>query len=135
MRSMRKILFVDDEPDVLAAFSRNLRKRFLFDTATSGSDALRLIRLHGPYAVIVSDIMMPGMRGEEMLEQLTKFAPNTVRVVLTSSFDKQTVLDAINRGRVFRFLNKPCPSEDLVKTLEECLEKYEKHLAETEQSA
>jgi len=67
MKPELKILLVDDEPNVLAAFQRNLRQRFALDTAQSGAEALRKIEQHGPYAVIVADMQMPEMNGLELL--------------------------------------------------------------------
>ena len=58
-----RILFVDDDPNVLAAFQRTFRKQFLFDTATSGVEALAMMKECGPYAVIVADMgVLLGLR-------------------------------------------------------------------------
>ena len=58
-----KILFVDDEPNVLQSIQRQLRKRFELTTAEGGEEALRILKEQGPFAVIVSDMRMPGMNG------------------------------------------------------------------------
>jgi response regulator RpfG family c-di-GMP phosphodiesterase len=120
-----KILFVDDDPNVLAGLQRTLRKQFAFDTALSGAEALELIQACGPYAVIVADMRMPGMEGVELLERVRTVAPHTVRLMLTGNADQQTAVDAVNRGQVFRFLNKPCGPETLVPALESGLRQYE----------
>ncbi len=120
-----KILFVDDDPNVLAGFQRTLRKQFAFDTALSGAEALELLRKSGPYAVVVADMRMPGMEGIELLEHVRDEAPDTVRLMLTGNADQQTAVDAVNRGQVFRFLNKPCGPETLVPALETSLQHYE----------
>jgi response regulator RpfG family c-di-GMP phosphodiesterase len=127
-----KILFVDDDPNLLAAFQRNLRNRFLFDTAVGGQEALERIRTHGPYAVLVVDMRMPFMDGVEFLERAKAVAPDAVRIMLTGNADQQTAVEAVNRGQVFRFLNKPCPSETLVPTLETALKHFEMQLMERE---
>ena len=121
----KKILFVDDDPNLLAAFQRNLRKQFTIDTALGGSEALDQIRLHGPYALIVADMRMPGMDGVEFLEEARALAPDSVRMMLTGNADQQTAADALNRGQIFRFLNKPCPPETLVPALDYGLKQYE----------
>lgn len=120
-----RILFVDDEPNLLAALSRSLRKRFEFDTAPGGAEALQLIARNGPYAVVVADQTMPGMSGVELLEAVREATPDTVRVMLTGNADQKSAVDAVNRGAVFRFLNKPCPPEVLVPALDTALKQYE----------
>lgn len=120
-----KILFVDDDPNILAGFQRTLRKQFAFDTALSGVEALELLQKSGPYAVVVADMRMPGMEGIELLERVRIAAPDTVRLMLTGNADQQTAVEAVNRGQVFRFLNKPCGPETLVPALESSLQQYE----------
>jgi len=120
-----RILFVDDDANVLAAFQRNLRKQFSFDTALSGAEALAMIKECGPYAVIVADMQMPGMNGIELLTRAREQSPDTVRVMLTGNADQQTAVDAVNEGAVFRFLTKPCEPQQLQSTLETSLRQYE----------
>ena len=120
-----KILFVDDDENLLAAIQRSLRKQFNFDTALGGLQALEHMRTKGPYAVIVSDMSMPGMNGAEFLERARRLAPETVRIMLTGNADQQTAADAVNRGHVFRFLSKPCPPETLVPAIEHGLKQYQ----------
>jgi response regulator RpfG family c-di-GMP phosphodiesterase len=120
-----RILFVDDDPNVLAAFQRNLRKQFEFDTALSGTEALAMLQECGPYGVIVADMQMPGMNGIELLTKAREMAPDTVRVMLTGNADQQTAVEAVNQGAVFRFLTKPCPPDQLKSTLETSVKQYE----------
>ena len=108
-----KILFVDDEPNVLQSIRRTLRSKFDVDTAEGGEEALGLLNANGTYAVIVSDMRMPGMNGVELLAQAKQQSPDTVRMMLTGNADQQTAVDAVNHGDIFRFLNKPCESEEL----------------------
>lgn len=119
-----KILFVDDEPHILQAYKRNLRKQFSFDLAESGQQALQLVKDNKPYAAIVSDMRMPEMNGVELLSAIRKISPDTVRVMLTGNSDQKTAIDAVNEGDIFRFLNKPCPTEELTNTLNSALEQY-----------
>lgn len=112
-----KILFVDDEPNVLASFLRQLRKKFTLDTALSAKEALKLLEEKGPYAVAVSDLKMPGMSGIEFLAQVKTQAPDTVRILLTGFADANNAIDAVNQGSIFRFLTKPCDTETLVRAL------------------
>ena len=126
----QKVLFVDDEPNVLQSIRRNLRKKFDLDTAEGGEAALKKLGEKDGFAVIVSDMRMPGMNGVELLSEAKKRWPDTVRVMLTGNADQQTAVDAVNHGDVFRFLNKPCETEDLAKTVSAALRQNELITAE-----
>lgn len=119
------ILFVDDEPRILQAYKRTLRKEFKIISAESGKEALALMESEGPFPVIVSDMQMPLMNGVELLAQVKEKYPDTVRIMLTGNADQQTARDAINKGDVYRFLNKPCPPEEMVPALKAALQFYE----------
>jgi len=125
-----KVLFVDDEPNVLQSIRRSLRKQFSLDTADGGETALKMLGENEEYAVIVSDMRMPGMNGVELLSETKKRWPNTVRIMLTGNADQQTAVDAVNHGDVFRFLNKPCDAEDLGKTVSAAIRQHELITAE-----
>jgi DNA-binding NtrC family response regulator len=127
-----KVLFVDDEQNVLDGFRRQFRKRFAFDTALGGEAALQLIKTSGPYAVVVADQNMPGMTGVELLNEVWKLCPDTARVMLTGNAERQTPIDAINRAQIFRFLSKPCPLDELGPVIESGLRRYELLRAERE---
>ncbi|MCF7982068.1 MAG: response regulator [Pseudomonadales bacterium] len=121
----KNILFVDDESNVLDAYRRNLRKQFNITTATSGAEGLTAIQTQGPFAVIVSDMRMPEMDGVEFLIKAKSLAPDTIRMMLTGNADQQTAIDAVNKGDVFRFLNKPCSPEDMAHSLSEAVKQYQ----------
>lgn len=127
-----KILFVDDEPSVLDGYQRNLYREFQVETATSGREALSLISAGGSYAVVVSDMRMPGMDGVALQSQVSCIAPDTVRVILTGYADFQSAMDAVNEGKIFRFLTKPCESGNLKSALRACLGQYRLVIAEKE---
>lgn len=128
----RKVLFVDDEPNVLQSIRRSLRKSFDVDTAEGGQEALDKMAANGSYAVIVSDMRMPGMNGVEFLSEAKKRAPDSVRMMLTGNADQQTAVDAVNHGDIFRFLNKPCGPEDLASALQSGIRQHELITAEKE---
>ncbi len=113
-----KILLVDDEENVLQAYTRVLRGKFDLDTALGGEAALECMADHGPYAVVVSDMRMPGMDGVAFLAWAMSQHPDTVRIMLTGNADQGTAMEAVNRGSIFRFLTKPCDSELLGQTLD-----------------
>jgi response regulator RpfG family c-di-GMP phosphodiesterase len=127
-----KILFVDDDANILAAHQRNLRKQFSLDIAQGGEAALAMIAKDGPYAVIVADMQMPGMNGVQFLMKARELAPDTVRVMLTGNADQKTATDAVNQGHVFRFLTKPCEPDALAKTLTAALHQFQLVNAERE---
>ena len=128
----KEILFVDDDPNLLAALQRILRKEFRIDTAVGGAAALALLDGRPPYAVVVADMQMPDMSGVEFLMELETAAPETVRIMLTGNADQKTARDAVNQGHIFRFLTKPCPQEELIPTLHAGLRQYQLVTAERE---
>ncbi|MEP6901111.1 MAG: HD domain-containing phosphohydrolase [Actinomycetota bacterium] len=119
-----KILCVDDDPNILQGYKRALRKDFDITIAEGGEEGLATIKSEGDFALIVSDMRMPGMDGVQFLSRVKEVAPQTVRVMLTGNSDQQTAMDAVNEGNIFRFLTKPCPPEILAMTLNAGLEQY-----------
>lgn len=119
-----KILFVDDEPNVLQSFKRQLRKRFDLEVAESGDEALQIMKDRGPFAVIVSDMRMSNMNGVELLKRSKDLYPDTVRLMLTGNADQETAMEAVNSGQIFRFLTKPCPQAFLVTSLALAVRQY-----------
>jgi DNA-binding NtrC family response regulator len=127
-----KILCVDDEPSILRGFERVLNGTFPIQTATSGEEGLALITGPEPFAVVVSDMRMPGMDGIQFLRKLKEIAPDTVRMMLTGNADQQTAIDAVNKGSIFRFLTKPCSPEDLEQAIAAGIQQYKLVMAERE---
>jgi CheY-like chemotaxis protein len=119
-----KILLVDDDSNILDGYRRSLGREFLMETAQGGEPALALAAKNGPYAVVVSDMRMPGMDGIQLLSRIKALAPDTIRVMLTGNADMETAINAINEGSIFRFLNKPCSKEAMAKTLTAALVQY-----------
>lgn len=128
-----KILFVDDEVNVLQGLKRRFRNKFALDTALSGEDGLNMLRSNGPYAVVVSDMQMPGMSGLEFLIKVKAQDLNTIRIMLTGNADQRTASDAVNEGEIFRFLSKPCSHESLSTALIAGIEEYEHRRAHNNQ--
>lgn len=127
-----RILLVDDEPNVLASYSRTLRKHFAVECAPSAQDALRMIDAGEDFAVIVSDMRMPGVDGVTFLAQVKQRAPQSVRMMLTGNADQQTAIDAVNEGNIFRFLTKPCAPERLIRMINAGCRQYRLATAERE---
>lgn len=126
---MKTILFVDDDIRVVSSLQRALHKTYEIEIAGCASEALETIG-EGSYAVVVSDMKMPGMSGIEFLARVKEIAPDTVRILLTGQADLEVAIAAVNEGRVFRFLSKPCPQDLLCRTLDAALEQYRMCAAE-----
>jgi response regulator RpfG family c-di-GMP phosphodiesterase len=127
-----RILFVDDEPNILDTFRRNLRRAFDVATAEGPEQGLQALESAGPFAVVVSDLRMPVMDGIVFLEHVRERAPDAVRIILSGHGDFATAVAAVNRGAVFRFLTKPCPPEELVGVLRDALRQHRLVVAERE---
>jgi response regulator RpfG family c-di-GMP phosphodiesterase len=127
-----RILFVDDDSHILASYQRQLRKQFTVDTALGGRQGLTRVANRGPYAVVVSDLRMPGMDGVEFLCQVRDMNPDTVRIMLTGYADVENAIQAVNEGNIFRFLTKPCDPSVLSKALGAGLAHYRLVTAERE---
>jgi ActR/RegA family two-component response regulator len=121
---LRKVLFVDDEANILDTFRVSLRKSFEVSTALGPEEGLKAVREAGPFAVVVSDLKMPKMDGIAFFSQVRELAPDTVRIMLTGFAEVDVAIGAVNEGQVFRFLTKPCPLEVLTRTLEAGLEQH-----------
>jgi len=119
-----KVLFVDDDPKVLAGIRRQLHRKMPIETAESGSAGIDAIGTQGPFAVVVTDYCMPGMNGIEFLTRVRQASPETVRMLLTGSADLHTAIQAVNQGNIFRFLTKPCSSEQLVEAIDSGIKQY-----------
>jgi response regulator RpfG family c-di-GMP phosphodiesterase len=120
---METILLVDDDIRVVTALQRSLHKSYQIEIAGSAAEALEAIA-GTSYAVVVSDMKMPGMNGIELLGKVKETSPETVRILLTGQADLGTAIAAVNEGSVFRFLTKPCPDELLTKTLDAALDQH-----------
>ena len=119
-----KVLFVDDDVNILASFKRRLRGSFDISTVTGGAEGLEVLEKEGPVAVVISDQRMPGMDGIEFLGEVKKLAPDTVTMMLTGNTDLTTAIEAVNQGSVFRFFTKPCPPENMANAIETGLKQY-----------
>jgi len=127
-----KILFVDDDPNLLASCERILRRQFQITTAEDGETGLAKLTLHGPFAVVVADRHMPGMDGIKFLGTVRERAPETIRIMLTGNADLEGAIRVVNEGNIFRFLTKPCPPDMLTRALKDAQAQYRLVTAEKE---
>ena len=119
-----RVLFVDDEPNVLEGIQRSLRKQVDLQTAPSGAEGLRVLTEAGPFALVVSDMRMPLMNGAQFLAKVREQSPDTVRMILSGQADLQATIAAVNEGHIYRFLSKPCPAEQLLVAIADGLKQH-----------
>jgi CheY-like chemotaxis protein len=124
MAENQRILCVDDEPMVLEALERTLSERFDVTAISSPLEALEVLKKQEPFAVVVSDMRMPHMDGSTFLARAYAIAPDTTRMLLTGQVDIQAAIAAVNKGQIFRFLCKPCPSDELGRAIEAGIAQY-----------
>ncbi len=127
-----RVLLVDDEPRVLDGYRRALRRRYELSFAEGADEALGILESEGPFAVVVSDYQMPGTDGITFLAEIARRTPDTVRMMLTGQADLDVATAAVNDGKVFRFLTKPCPATDLAMALDAGIEHHRLVRAERE---
>jgi two-component system sensor histidine kinase/response regulator len=118
------ILCVDDEADNVDALERLFRTKYKVLKATSGSDALKILDKNR-VTLIISDQRMPKMTGVEFLTKSLTTHPDAIRVLLTGYADIEVVIEAINSGQIYRYVNKPWDPVDLVNTVDKAVERYE----------
>jgi len=112
----RPILVVDDEVDILRSLHDLLRREFQVYTASTGEEGLQLLQQHDIH-VVMSDQRMPEMTGVELLARVRCEHPEAIRLIFTGYTDQRALIDAINRGNVFRFVSKPWDPDELVAAL------------------
>ncbi|WP_027720176.1 SpoIIE family protein phosphatase [Maridesulfovibrio zosterae] len=120
-----RVLFVDDDVNILTSFRNLLRKEFKIDTADHPEKALQMFRDNGPYPVVVSDLKMPDMDGLTLLSEIGKLNEDSVGIILTGHADIHAAVTALNQGYVFRFLTKPTERDTLLKVINAGLDQYE----------
>ena len=119
-----RVLCVDDEPHVLDGLTSLLGRRFEMVGASNAAEALRIVHQEKPFAVVLSDMLMPETDGAAFLEKLQEVSADSVRLLLTGRSDLDTAIRAVNHGRIFRFLTKPCPPEELRDAVAAAAEQY-----------
>ncbi len=108
-----KLLVVDDEPDNLDLLYRTFYREFHVLRAENGPKALDILAQEGDVAVIISDQRMPLMSGTEFLSLTATQYPDIIRIILTGYTDVEDLVEAINSGKVFKYVTKPWDDEEL----------------------
>ena len=119
-----KILLLDDEPEILNALKLRLGKDFKVHATTSPEEGIAILKENGPFQVVVSDFRMPVMNGIDFLIEVNKISPETASVLLTGEGEYNTAIDALNSGKIFRYLAKPCDALEINNVLLEGIQSY-----------
>ena len=117
------VLYVDDEINNLNSFKAAFRRDFDIYTAQSAREGRKILDTN-EIGVIITDQRMPGMTGIEFLESILTVYPDTIRILLTGFSDMSAVMDAINRGQVYKYLVKPWQNDELRLYIQNALEIY-----------
>ncbi|MBI5010878.1 MAG: SpoIIE family protein phosphatase [Bacteroidia bacterium] len=126
-KSLPPILYVDDEEDNLVVFKSTFRRDYEIHLAKSGMEGLEIMKKH-PIQVIITDQRMPEMTGIQFLQKVIPDYPDCIRMILTGFSDIEAIIQAINTGRVYRYITKPWSREELKINIDKGLETY--HLRE-----
>ena len=119
-----KVLCVDDDESILRGFRLNLGRDFEVITASNGLEGLEIFKEQGDIGVVLSDMVMPEMNGPEMLGLIKQYKPGAMTVLLTGHSDFELTKSAVNTGEVYKILTKPCSTSEILKTINECADKY-----------
>ena len=117
------VLYIDDEINNLNSFKAAFRRDFEIYTAQSAREGRKILD-SCEIGVIITDQRMPGMTGIEFLESILTVYPDTIRILLTGFSDMNAVMDAINRGQVYKYLVKPWQNDELKLYIQNALEIY-----------
>jgi len=118
------ILYVDDEEHNLISFKATFRKDYDIHTALSGEEGLEIMR-NNEIKLLITDQRMPEMTGIQFLEKTLPEFPDTIRMILTGFSDMEVIIEAINSGRIFRYINKPWDESELKMTIDNARHVYE----------
>ncbi|MFO7669020.1 MAG: SpoIIE family protein phosphatase [Bacteroidales bacterium] len=117
------ILYIDETEQNLISFKSAFSQDYHIYTATSGKAGLEIME-QKTIQLVITDQQMPDMSGIEFLEKILRLYPDSMRMVLTEISDKDAIIQAINRGNIFRYVTKPWNSEDLKLSIDSAMEVY-----------
>ncbi len=117
------VLYIDDEINNLNSFKASFRRDFEVFTAISAKEGRKILDAN-EIGVIITDHRMPVMTGIEFLESIINVYPDTIRILLTGFADINAVMDAINRGQVYKYIVKPWQNDELKMYISNAIEIY-----------
>lgn len=118
-----KVLYIDDEINNLTAFRANFRKLYDIYTAESAAEGRKILE-SVEIEIVLTDQRMPEMTGVEFLESIIPDFPNPIRILITGYTDMQALIDAVNKGQIYRYINKPWDEEELKMFINQAFELY-----------
>src|SRR5690606_26615445 len=124
MHKSPEILYIDDEVNNLISFKATFRYRYPIYTAVNTAEARQILKSNPDIQVIFCDQRMPGETGIEFLHDIKRQFPRPVRILLTAYADMNTIVDAVNKGHIFRFVRKPWVEEEIISSIEEANKFY-----------
>ncbi|MCQ2957342.1 MAG: response regulator [Candidatus Gastranaerophilales bacterium] len=119
---MYKILVVDDEPDNLQLVKRTLRRQYDIVTANNADEAIEYLKNDSSVEMVISDHRMPGKSGVELLHHCFEHYPNIIRMLITAYSEVPILVDAINTGKIHKYIKKPWTPEELLLTVDKAFE-------------
>ena len=128
------ILYIDDEENNLISFKSTFRRDYHIHVASTGKAGLEIMEKHN-IQLVITDQRMPDMSGIEFLEKIVPLYPDCMRMIMTGFSDMEAIIQAINKGNIYRYVSKPWNREELKITIDSALEVYNlksqnKHLIE-----
>jgi len=127
------ILYVDDETNNLLAFKATFRTKYIIHTALSGVEGLEILSKNEIH-IVITDQRMPNMTGVEFLEKVIEKYPRPIRILLTGYTDMSAIVDAVNKGEIYHYLNKPWDDDELEEVIQKAYEVYLKKLEVIEEN-
>ncbi|MCA9235505.1 MAG: response regulator [Planctomycetales bacterium] len=118
------VLLVDNDPHALCCYERSLSQRFRVETALGSEQAIDAVNSRGPYAVVVSNMIMPRVDGVPLLQKIIARSPDSVQILLADRVDPQAAVDVVNLGGAFRFLRSPCTAQEVGDAVEAGIRDY-----------
>ena len=118
-----KVLYVDDEEHNLIAFKATFRRDYTILTAKSAQEGMEILKQED-ISLIITDQRMPDMTGIQFLEKIIPEYPDIIRIILTGFSDVEAIIEAINTGRVFRYITKPWDEKELKMTIDNAIQLY-----------
>lgn len=115
------IVFIDDEERILRSLKMLFRGKYNVLTTTDPEEVFQLCKTKTIH-VLISDQRMPQMMGAQVLKQVAEISPNTMRLLLTGYSDMESIIDSVNEGEIFRYINKPWDPDDIKATVDEAVE-------------
>jgi len=111
-----KVLYVDDEVHNLTSFKASFRRNFTIFTATSADEAKEVLKKN-KIDVLITDQRMPGTVGTELLAHTVETYPDIMRILLTGFADIDALKDAVNRGQIYKYLQKPWDDQEVINSI------------------